>query len=432
MDVQRTAAPHGTPVQNPAPVVARPARGGALAVPAFRIFAAAILSLSLGVWLVTVAQMWMIQELTGSPFYLGLVQFFWGVPMVSLSLFGGVVADRMDRRTVLVITRGVNTLVVAALAALALTGAVQAWHILLFSFAGGILMAFDIPARQSLIPTLVPRDQLTSVVAIHSALWSGANVIGPAIAGPVIAAVGATGCFVLGAVCSAIAVGCFLTIRTSTRLDASALSTVPQEGPRPSVFEGLREGFRYIAGNRAIVALLTLNLAPTIIGQSYMSQLPAYTAEVLHGDAVIYSQLLSAGGAGALLATASIAFLGRVGHKGPLVTALAAAFGALLAVLAFVSWQWAALVMLALLGAASSTFFTLSNTAMHEILEDRVRARVTSVYMLTFGLQSLGSLAVGSAAMVVGVPTALAVAGAVTLSAVALTAVRFPELRRIS
>lgn len=426
---QQTPGPStsGAAATTPVTVVPAPARGGALSVPAFRLFAAAMVALTLGVWLIQVGQMWLVQQLTGSPFFLGLVPFFWGVPMLTLSLLGGVVADRVDRRSVLIVTRGLNTLVAAGIAVLALTGVVEVWHILLMSFCGGVLMAFDIPARQSLIPTLVPREHLTSAIAIHASIWNGTNIIGPAVAGPLIAAVGTGGCFVLGVACSAVAIGCFIAIR---------FTTVLAQPPKPrtedtGVLDGLREGFRYLRANRIIVALMVTTLAPTIVGQAYISLLPSYTADVLLSDAVTYSQLLSAGGIGALLGSGLIAWLGQVRAIGRVLLAVGAAFGVLLAALAVVPGFALALAMLALLGAASSSFFTISNTAVQELLDDHVRARVTSVYMLMFGMQSLGSLAVGALGSLAGVQAAIGFTGVLTLAAIAISTIRYPELRRL-
>lgn len=400
---------------------------GALRVPAFRLFAAATLSLSLGVWIGSVGQMWLIQELTGSPFYLGLVNFFWGLPMMTLSLVGGVVADRFDRRTIMVVGRSLNTILLILMALLIYWGDVQVWQVLGFAFLQGTIMAFDLPARQSLIPMLVPRQDLMNAIAIHSSIWGSTNVIGPAVAGSLIALLGTSGCFFLAGGLSGVAALIFWRLRA---LPAATEAPVSPQEPRPSMLLGLQEGFQYLRGQRVIVGIMLMNVVPVVVGQAYISLMPAYAAGILHGDAVTYSTLLSAGGVGALLATGLIASLGDVSRKGLAVIMTGLAFTGGLLVLAGTGSFWPALILLALLGGTSMSFWTLSNTLVQGSVDDGVRARVTSIGQLTWGFQAFGSLLLGTIGNFFGVPAAIGIAGGLSLVWVIAIFVKFPEIRR--
>ncbi|MBI4499411.1 MAG: MFS transporter [Chloroflexi bacterium] len=423
------SAPGPQPRAVPAAAPAPSRSFGALRVPAFQSFAVATVALSLGVWVAMVGQMWLVQERTNSPLALGMVNFFWGLPVMALSLLGGVVADRVDRRTVLVVARALNTLLVLLMALLVTSEWLEVWHIMAFSFLQGLLMAFDIPARQALIPALVPRSDLMSAIAIHAAIWGSTNVVGPALAGPLIATLGIAGCFYLAASASGLAAFLFFRLRT---IPAPEKGAAPDPAvPPPNVLKGLAEGLRYLRGQRAIIAIMLMNLVPIVIGQAYISLIPAFAANILRGDAVTYSNLLSAGGIGALMGTALIAAVGDFRRKGLGVVLVGSTFGVALLALAATSSVWPALALMAVLGGTSMSFWTLSNTLVQGMLHDHVRARVTSVYQLTWGMQSLGNLFLGVLGNTIGVPGAIGVAGGVSLLGIALVLTKFPEVRRL-
>ena len=403
---------------------------GALRVPAFQLFSVATIGISMAVWVGAVGQNWLIQELTGSPFYLGLVNFFWGLPMVALSLVGGVVADRIDRRTVLVVGRALQTIVVLLMGLLVWTGATQVWHVMVFALLQGAIMAFDIPARQALIPILVPRRHMMSAIAIHASIWGGTNIAGPALAGNLIEWLGLSGCFFLAAAANLLAAIIFFWLRRlPAQSDETGTSVLPKAAV--SMVQGLIDGYRYLRGQRTIVAVFLMNIGPVVIGQAYMAIIPSYTADVLHGDAVVYSQLLSAGGVGALITTIAIAGLGDIPRKGMVVIVGGMAFGGGLLALAITGDFWLALTFQAIIGATNMMFFTVSNTLIQALLDDSMRARVTSVFQLTWGMQSAGSLMLGTIGGLIGVPAAIGLAGALSVLGVLVTLAKFPEIKKL-
>lgn len=396
----------------------------ALQYPRFRLFMAAVTLLSLGIWVLGVAQMWLIQELTGSPFYLGLVNFFWGVPILLFSLLGGVVADRVDRVKLIVICRSLALLLTLGISVLVTFHWVQAWHVLVFAFLSGLVMAFDIPARQALLPNLVDERSLMNAISLTSAIWSSTNVVGPALAGAIIGILGIAGSFYLAVGVIGLAVGAFALLRAESTAPSSS-------GPEP-MWQSLLEGLTYIRGHAMLLGLLLLTTLPTIFGQSFGSLMPAFAAQVLNGDAATYGYLLSAAGVGAVAGTITLASLGNWQQKGPALIISGVIFGAALLLLSLTRTLPMALLAMGAVGAMSMSFGTLSITLVQSIVPDNVRGRVMSVYMLTWGLMSFGSLMMGGLGSTLGVPMAIAIGGTLTILSVLATVWKVPMLRSLA
>jgi MFS family permease len=392
---------------------------------AFRYFWLGTIFLSLGVWVVQVGQMWLVQELTGSPLSLGVVGFFWSLPVLVFSLLGGVVADRVQRVRLIMVNRVIALFLALAIAVLTTTGLVQVWHIMGFAFMTGLVMAFDIPCRQALMPSLVDKKDLMNAVSLHSAVWSSTNVVGPALAGALIALLGIDGCFYLAVGAYAAATLSFSRIRRSAASDAFREA---REGVLPSFVRGVR----YIIGHRMILTVLVLTTLSNVLGMSFTALLPSFADQILQGDASTYGALLSAMGVGAVIGAATLAIWGDFQPKGRALIGATVLLGLLLLVLSLTRSLTYALPVLAVIGVVSTIGWTLSNTLVQLLADDEVRGRVMSVYIMTWGMMSFGNLMIGALGSAWGVPVAIAFGGVLSVASTLLVVARAPRLLSLS
>jgi MFS family permease len=377
----------------------------------------------LGTWMQGTAQGYLVYELTHSTAYLGTVAFAAGVPTWIFMLYAGVVADRVSRRAMLIVTQATMLVLSAFLAVLTFTGWVQAWHLVALAFALGIALAFDAPARQSILLELVDRRDLTNAVALNSIMFNTATALGPAAGGMIYAWIGPGWCFTINALSFLAVIAALALMRLAPRHEPPS---------RTSALADLREGLRYVAHDRRILAILVLVSIITIFGISYVALLPAWAVKILHGDATTNGFLQSARGVGAVLCALTIASLGRTRIKGRLL--VAGTFALPLALLVFSSLRSTPLALAALVGVGASLilFYSLANTLVQTIADDALRGRVMGVYSFTFfGFLPVGALLAGTAAEALTEPwTVAAGAGVILVCAVAMQLL-YPGLRRI-
>jgi MFS family permease len=396
---------------------------GALAVPAFRTFFIASVVSNIGSWMQIVGQGWLVLQLTDSAFYLGLVGLARAGPTIAFSLFGGVIADRFDRRRVLVVTQCAMLVSALVLAALTWTGVVTVWHILLISFVSAFFFAVDNPTRQALVPDLVGREQLSSAIGLNSAAWNGAAIIGPSIAGALLALISAAGLFFLNGVSY---IGVVLAVLVMPQLPRRELS-------RRSVTGQLADGMGYIRSRRAVWGLLLLIAIPSVLARPYVQLMPFFARNVLHRGATGYGILMAASGVGALAAALATASLGNYRRRGLLVLACTAALGLSLAAFAGSTVFWLSLALVVVVGATSTLMMSVTNTLLQGLVSDEMRGRVLSVYtLIAGGLMPLGSMVLGSAGDVAGVPLVVALGGIVTIATTIACARALPELREMN
>ncbi|MBI2886495.1 MAG: MFS transporter [Chloroflexi bacterium] len=399
--------------------------GGAFAYPGFRWFFGGLLTLSLGVWVSDVAQRWLVQEMTGSPFSVGFISFAGSLPILLFSLPGGVLADRVDRIKLIAWSRGIGAALALLLGVLTALRVVEVWHVALYAFSWGAFVALELPGRQALFPNLVSPRELMHAMAIYSGVWSGSTIVGPAVAGWFIARLGTAGCFYLTAALYALAVWFFWQVRPHVPAGAQMRS---QEHP----WEAFVGGLRYTRNTTVIFALLILTLLPAVFGQTAtMTLLPSFTADVLRGDASVYSMLLTASGIGALLANLGLALKSSLEERGRLLAAVGLTFGAAILAFSLTRSLPLSLAVIGLIGVVNACFMTLASTLVQALVSDEMRGRVMSAYMLTWGMTSFGSLFLGFLGSTIGVPQAIAVGGLLTVLSVALVVARVPELLRI-
>lgn len=377
---------------------------------------------STGQWMQQVAQGWLVLALTNSAFYLGLVGFANGIPMLLLAPFAGVLLDRFDRRRVLLTFQALSMLVALALATLVATGAVRPWHVLITSLLGGAFLSVVFPARQTLVPAVVPRAYLTNAISLNSAGQNATRVAGPALAGIVIAVTSLASCFFLQA--AGFVWAAWATSRLRVRPNAAATS-------RAGVWANFAEGLRYIAGRKDIAALLSLAAVPPLFGMPYYQFLPVVARDVLQTGSQGLGVLMAAGGTGSLLASLGIAALGDVPGKGKWLLASALSFGVMLTLFAQSHWFLLSLALMAGVGASSAVYMAVNNTLLMLLTPDAMRGRVMSVYVMCWGLVPLGTLPEGVAASLWGAPAAIALGGAVCAAFVLLLAAKLPRLREL-
>ena len=367
-----------------------------------------------GFWMQAIAQSWLVYRLTDSPFLLGLVGFAGQVPVLLVSPFAGVVADRVNRRSVLFVTQGAMMACACVLAGLTLADVVRVWHIVAIALIAGTANAFDVPTRQSFTIQMVGREDLPRAIALNSIMFNGARLIGPAIAGVLVATVGEGFCMALnGASYIGVLAGLWLM-----RLEPQ----VPRAPSHP--LTDLREGFVYVTTHRQMRTLLLLLASSSLFGTSYLTLMPIFARDILHGGSDALGFLMAAVGAGALVGALSVA---RVpAHVLPRVPFLAAAcFGA--ALVAFSQSTSFALSLLALVPAGFGMMMMgiSTNTLVQASVDDAMRGRVMAYYVMAFiGMVPLSALAAGALSHEIGAPDTLSLGGVLTVVAAAVAYLR--------
>ncbi len=343
-----------------------------------------------------VAQGWLVYQLTGSALMLGVVTFASTMPILLLCLFGGALADRVDRRWLMISTQAGMMVLAFILTGLTFAGVVTVWHIMVIAFLNGMCNAFNIPVRQSIIVDLVPRKDLQNALALNSAQFQTSRLFGPALAGVVLAVAGPAWCFLVNGVS-------FLAV-----IVALFLLQVPPLRAKPtmSMLKNVGEGLRYVWRTPTILGLIAIAAIPSIFGQPYQAMMPALALGVLGSDAKGLGLLQSGAGAGALVGALFIASLTRSRIRGRIQLGMLVAYGVMLLALSQSRWLPLSIVFVFGVGLASMSYNSLNQTFLQTHAQDEMRGRVTSVLTLTtLGFQPLGALQAGLVGDRLGVPT---------------------------
>jgi len=396
----------------------------ALRSPNYRLWFSGQLVSLVGSWMQTTAQGYLMFQLTKSTAYLGYVGFASGIPAWLFMLFGGVVADRLPRRTMLLVTQSAMMGLAFLLAGLVATGTVAPWHIIAIAFALGTAMAFDAPARHAFVVDLVDREDLTNAIALNSTMFNTAVALGPAVAAAVYAALGPAWCFALNGLSFLAVIAALFLMRID----------YPEPPPlRASALAQVREGLRYAIASPTIrVLILNLGLV-SMFGMSLLTLVPAWSVNILGGDIRINGVLLSARGVGAVIGALMIAALSRHPVRGRVWT-----LGALtmpVALLVFGWSRWLPLSVLGLVGVGWS-FMTQANTAnalVQTAIPDDLRGRVMSIYtFIFFGAMPIGSLVAGSVAARLGEPVTVYLGAGLLALVAGVIWLRLPFMRRLA
>jgi MFS family permease len=343
-----------------------------------------------GTWMQTTAQGFLIYQLTHSSAYLGYVGFAYGVPSWFFMLYGGVVADRVSRRKLLIITQFIMMILAFVLTALVFTDTVQPWHILVLAFGLGSANAFDAPARQAFVSEMVDREDLTNAVALNATMFNAALVIGPAIAGIIYAAFGPGWCFAVNGISFIAVIIALASMHFLPRTETSQHS---------STLFALKEGIDYVRHQPMIRALIGLVAATSLFGMSLGTLLPAWSVKILHGDAATNGLLFSARGVGSLFGALTIATFGGSHVRGKFITVGSISFPIFIALFAMTYWLPLSLLFMVFLGIAMIFVANLTNATIQSIVPDSLRGRVMGVYTTVFmGSMPLGALLLGTIA----------------------------------
>lgn len=388
----------------------------------FRLFTAGQSISVIGTWMQQVAVSWLVYRMTGSAFYLGLVGFLGQAPTFVLAPFAGALADRFNRHRLVIATQTAAMLQATVLALLILSGAVQVWHILVLITMLGAVMGFDTPSRQAFLLEMVgERSDLPNAIALNSSIFNLARLIGPAIAGIAIAAVGEGWVIAINAVSYIAVLSSLLRMRLT-----------PVRRPRASagVLSHIREGFRYAFGFAPIRSILLMVATVSVVAVPFTVLLPVVATEVLGGGAETLGFLMAAMGLGALSGALFLAMRRTVTGFGPIIARAATLFGAALLGVAASRWLPLTLVALVFAGFGMMTQMASSNTVLQTLVDDDKRGRIMSLYSMAFlGMTPVGSLMAGAAANRIGAPLTIAIGGTCAIIAAFLFRLRLPALR---
>jgi MFS family permease len=401
-----------------------PATGGMMhslnTYPVFRMLIFGTLATNSAFWMYQVAVGWLALQMTDSPFFVGLAGFAGGIPVLLFSLPAGVIIDRYDKRSVLRVAQFGVMLVAAIFALLVGTDLIERWSLLLLVFAYGTIMSFIFPARTAIVPSLVQRDDLANAVALNAAGQNATRVVGPSLAGVLIASIGVWETFAVAASLQTLAL--YATSRLpSIRADA--------HGRGGMSWTSLTVGLRIVAKDPFLSALITIALAPTIFVMPYINLMPVFARDVLDLGSTGLGLLLAGVGLGTVAGALSVARSPRIRALPGAQVITASAFSLLVLVFSAVSIVPLAFALLFAAGWASASFLAINQTALQLHVDDNVRGRVLSIYLLTWGMLPIGQLAVGALANLIGSSSAMVCSCVVSILCIALIARRFPMLR---
>lgn len=406
----------------PAPDTARRYGFGALAHRNFRLFFIGQGISLVGTWMQNVGEGWLILTLTNSPFYVGLTAALSSIGVLLFSLYAGVIADRTDKRRFIIFMQLAFMLEAFTVSILVWTGVVAVWQVLLLATLLGIASAFDIPMRQSFVVEMVGKDDLMNAIALNSSLFNAARVIGPALAGLLIGAVGIAWCYFLNGLSYIAVIAGLLMMR---------LPPNPEPPKTTSAWTGFREVLVYLRGDRRVRTLMVLTAVLSVFGFPYIAMMPVFARDVLHRGAEGYGALTSSIGIGAVIGALAIAWSSaRIRARGRLMLGGGTAFGILLMLFAASRSLALSMVLLGLAGFAMIVNNALGNTLLQTAAPDHLRGRIMGFYSFVFvGMAPFGAFLFGVVAEHVGVPATLAAGGAIVALSVMIAAWTEPGIR---
>ena len=386
----------------------------------FQLFFSGQLISLIGTWMQSVAQAWLVYRLTGSSLLLGAVGFASQIPVFLTAPFGGIAADRTNRQKLVIGTQIASMILAAILAWLTLSHRVQVWHIFVLAALLGVINAFDIPGRQAFLVDMVGKEDLMNAIALNSSMFNGARVIGPAIAGILVAKIGEGWCFAANAISYvAVIIGLFM-MRVNS----------PRRAGKNSPIEDIVEGFRWVNQTKVIRALLLLLGLISLVGMPYTVLMPVFADRILHGGARGLGILMGATGVGALLGALTLASKQGVKGLGRWVANTCACFGVSIFLFSFSRHFWLSVALLLPAGYSMMLQMACSNTLIQTMVPDNLRGRVMALYSMMFmGMAPFGALLGGALADRVGAPVTVAIGGVACVLGAMWFGRGLPELR---
>jgi MFS family permease len=378
----------------------------------------------IGTWIQQVTQSWLVFQLTNSAFLLGFVAFLSSIPVLLLSLFAGVLADRIDKRKILIATQTLFMVLAFLLAILTQLKLVTPAQIMLIALLNGAVMAFDAPSRQAMVVDLVGKTHLPNAIALNSVAFNSSRIIGPALAGILVAVIGMSGCFYLNGISFLAVIAALLFIRIQG-------STVQHEHHK-SPLKDLKEGLIFVRDNPMILSLICIVGVVSLFGIAYVILMPVFANDILHVGVNGLAMLMSASGLGALIGALILARLGDFKRKGAFLITSAFIFSVSLIFFGISKIYILSLAALVFVGYSSVASVALVNTILQTNVPDRFRGRVMSVFMITFaGIMPFGNLLAGSLAQAFGGAVAVMTGGVICTLLFVIINIMYPKIREI-
>ena len=396
----------------------------ALASPVYRRFLLASMIATVGGFMQATAQGWLVLELTNSPALLGLAGAVAGAPILFLAVVAGVLADRLDRRRLLIATNGASALFAFMLALLTTLGVVAYWHVLVLAFLTGLVLTIQMPAQQAVVSTLVDRTSIGNAVALNSAQYNLTRIVAPALAGLFIAA----GSLALGFWVNAAALTLVAVLIASLRIPSPRTADRVQA----ALWRDLQDGVRFVARNRVLTVVVLLPAVPALLVLNYLTFIPLYARDILATGAIGLGLLTGAIGVGALIGALSLATMRPSGGSGRLMLGGLVIVGVSVTTFAVSRSLPLSMLALAFIGAFQVAYYSTTNTLIQVLVPARLRGRVLSLYVLTsIGLIPIANLVGGALGEILGVDVVLAAGGMLTVAAVILVLVLEPRVARL-
>jgi MFS family permease len=388
----------------------------------FRLFVIGQIVSLVGTWMQNVAQAWLVYRLTHSELLLGTVWFCSQIPVFAFGALGGLAADRHSRYRLVVLTQILSMVQAFALAGLTLSGKVQVWEVMALAMCLGTINAFDIPARQSLIVEMASKDDLLNAISLNSAIFNGARVLGPPIAGLLVAAFGEGFCFLLNGVSFLAVIGCLLAMRLPKFIGR----------PKESAWVHLVEGFKYVKGHHAIRTLLAMMGAIAIASMPLVVLMPFFAQDIFHRGARGLGILTGAMGLGAVAGALVLGWRARVASLPKVIFRCALLLGASVCVFAWSKVFYVSLAIMPLIGYSVMRQMASANTLIQTLVPDEFRGRTMAFYSMTVvGLSPFGSLAAGALAKAYGAPITAMAGGLLALAAAIVFGMKLNKFREV-
>jgi len=373
----------------------------------FRLFFVGQIISLVGTWMQSIAESWLVYRLTGSAAKLGMVGFCAQIPVFVIAPLGGIAADQTNRRRTLVVTQSASMVLALLYAALTLSHRIHVWEIFVLAGCLGLVNGFDIPTRQAFVVDMVGKEDLMNAIALNSSMFNGARVVGPAIAGILVASIGEGWCFFANAVSYIAVLAGLLTMK------------VPPWIPHPretSAVEDIKEGFVWVLRTRPIFALLLLVGVVSLVGMPYAVLMPIFADQILHSGARGLGMLMGCSGTGALIGALTLASKSSLRGLGTWVAASSAFFGVSLILFSYSRMFWISAALLVPVGLFMMVQMASTNTLIQSMVPDRLRGRIMSVYsMMMMGMAPLGALLAGALSERIGAPLTVAARGACSI-----------------
>lgn len=391
----------------------------------FRVFWIGFLISNAGAWIQAVAQAWLVYEISGSAVWLGAVGFVRSFPLIILSMVGGTVADRVPKQRILYVTQSIMVLVSLSLGTLTYLGVIQVWHVLVLTALSGTAQAFDQPARNSLVPSLVPKEHLHRAISLNAIAFNGAAAFGPSLTGLIVPLIGLAGCFFL----NALTFGAVFT--------ALALMKFPENpgrsAGRQSMGRDLADGLRMIFKTPVVLALISMAGVNSFFARPFQQFITVFARDVHGGDVGLAGMMQAAPAVGTIIFMLLISSTGHIQRKGGLLLAAGFGFGLSLIAFAWAPTVWLALPLLVLVGGFNMTYMTTTNTLLQTNVDDAMRGRVMASYTITaLAMMPLGQGPMGWSMELFGPRLALTIGGLISLVWIGYMAlIRVPSVRRL-